>query len=157
MERVLDDYGFEGKYLKWCELPTAANLDIQGDWNWRTVQRALHQKNYHKCIAYRKGWVDEVTAKKRYAFAEDMLRMRPDPADWEDVRYSDECHFGYGPNRKAWIIRKPGTRYCSDCIQREGGQPKEENQKRHHVWAAVGYTSSCLWYSILFQITPTGQ
>ena len=79
-----------------------------------------------------------------------MLRMRPDSADWEDIRFSDECHFGYGPNGKAWIIRKPGTRYCPDCIQREGRQLKEENKKRYYVWAAVGYTSSYLWYSILF-------
>ena len=30
--------------------------------------------------------------------------------DWKKVRFSDEVHFGRGPQRKLRIIRKPGER-----------------------------------------------
>lgn len=42
-------------------------------------------------------------------------------------------HFGYGPQGKLHIIRKPGERYCQDRIQ-ETDQPADK-----HCWAAVGH------------------
>lgn len=49
-----------------------------------------------------------------------MLRRHPDPEDWDRVRFSDEVHFGYGPEGQLHIIRQPGTRYRQDCIQHAG-------------------------------------
>ena len=83
--------------------------------------------------------MNERLAKLRYQFAEDMRRRRPDPEHWEDVLFNDECHFGYGSPKKGWIIRKPGTRYCPDCLQLDGAEPKEKDKARFYVWAAVGY------------------
>lgn len=60
--------------------------------------------------------------------------------DWHRVRFSDEVHFGYGPEGQLRIIRKPGTRKRPDCIQHRPPPPKEEkSRKRIHCWAAVGY------------------
>ena len=41
-------------------------------------------------------------------------------------------------SKKIRVIRKPGERYCPDCIQ-ERHAPKEKDLKRLHAWSAVGY------------------
>ncbi len=46
-----------------------------------------------------------------------MLERYPNPEDWDHVRFSDEVHFGWGPQGKLRVIRKPGQRYCFDCVQ----------------------------------------
>ena len=47
------------------------------------------------------------------------------------------------------IIRRPGERYCPDCIQTD---PKQENtdKKRVHAWGAIGYNfkSPLVFYDI---------
>ncbi len=71
-----------------------------------------------------------------------MLEERPLPKDWEDVYFSDECHFGFGPEGKIWIIRKDGTRFDCENLCLQGPEPDEADKKRHHVWgAAVGFHS----------------
>jgi hypothetical protein len=67
--------------------------------------------NYHKCVACRKGWVNESTAKRRVEWSQVMKERYPDEKDWSSVRFSDEVHFGYEPQGKIHIIRKPGQRY----------------------------------------------
>ena len=49
---------------------------------------------YHKCIACRRGWVNEKTRKDRLEYATVMLQRYPNPQDWYRVRLSDEVHFG---------------------------------------------------------------
>ena len=51
---------------------------------------------------------------------------------------SDEVHVGIGPQGKLMVIRRPGERYCHDCIQ-EAREPDESKKKKLHYWAAVGY------------------
>ena len=41
---------------------------------------------------------------RRIEFSHKMLQLRPNPDDWKDVRFSDEVHFGLGPQRKLQII-----------------------------------------------------
>lgn len=54
--------------------------------------------------------------------------------------FSDEVHFGYGPERQLQIICRPGTRYYYDYIQHQPPFPSEEkDRKRKHYWATVGY------------------
>ena len=66
MEETINKNGFDGHNLSWDKVPNAANLDMSGKtWSWRTVQRALHQKDWHKCIACRKGWVTDRLAELR--------------------------------------------------------------------------------------------
>ena len=66
-----------------------------------------------------------------------MLNNYPEKEDWYRVRFSDEVHFGCSSKGKLPIIRKPGQRYCQDCVQEEH-MPDEKNKKRHNDWAAAG-------------------
>jgi hypothetical protein len=47
------------------------------------------------------------------------------------------------------VIRRPGERYCQDCIQAEPKQ-KDTDQKRIHAWGAIGYgfKSPLVFYDI---------
>ena len=66
-----------------------------------------------------------------------MKERYPDDKDWFSVRFSDEVHYSYGPQGKIRIIRKPGQRYCQDCLQ-ETNESTEKDLKKKHAWAAVG-------------------
>ena len=134
MERILQEEGIEARAMTWEQLGYEVGLECTGE----TVKNAMGSMHYRKCIACKKGWVNERTARDRKAWAEVMKERYPRPEDWHRVRFSDEVHFGYGPQGKLRIIRKPGERYCPDCIQ-EDKEPNEKDKKRHHCWAAVGY------------------
>ena len=76
-------------------------------------------------------------------------------AFWKTVRFSDEVHFGLGPQRKLHIIRRPDERYCYDFIQEkqqpeDKGKKEEEVTKRFHCWAMVGwnYKSNLVFYEV---------
>lgn len=138
MERILEEDGFCARNLTWEQLGYEAGLDVSG----RTIARWMGTMDYHKCIACRKGWCNEKTKKRRKEYAEYWLPRYPNPEDWHHIRFSDECHYGYGPQGKLRIIRKPSQRYCQVCIQE--GDPKQEkvksaDKKRLHTWAAAGY------------------
>jgi len=145
IEEILENEGIEARGLTWEQLGTEVGLDVSG----RTVQRALGTLEYHKCIACRKGWVNKATASKRVEHARIMLERYPDPKDWYEIRFSDEVHFGWGPQGNLLIIRKPGMRYCQDCIQ-EASEPAEKDKKRFHCWAAIGYNfkSDIYFYNV---------
>ena len=104
---------------------------------------------FHKCIACKKGWVNEKTRKRLVEWASVMLAKYPEPENWNRIRFSDEVHFGWGPQDKLNIIRKPGQRYCQDCIQ-ESDEPDEKDKKRHHCWAAAGHNfkSDIYFYNV---------
>ena len=53
-----------------------------------------------------------------------MKERYPRSEDWYCVRFSDEIHFGYGPQGKLCIICKLDEQYCPDCIQED----KEPNK-----------------------------
>ena len=134
MERVLESEGFEVKALTWEQLGYEVGLEVSG----KTIKRHMETTDYHKCIACRKGWVSPRTATRRVEYAAVMLERYPTKQHWEPVRFSDEVHFGYGPQGKLRIIRKPGQRYCMNCIQ-EADSPKDKDLKRQHCWAAYFY------------------
>ena len=66
--------------------------------------------NYHKCLACQRGWQLPASKKNRVQYAELMLACYPHPEDWDRVRFSDEVHFGWGPQHQLQIISKPGER-----------------------------------------------
>ena len=74
----------------------------------RILQAAL---DYEKCLACVKGWLKDVPMERRMEFARVKLKKYPKPEDWSRVRFSDEVHFGYGPEGQLRIIRQPDTRY----------------------------------------------
>jgi hypothetical protein len=115
MEAILENEGIEARCFTWEQLGTEVGLDVCG----RTIKRALETLQYRKCIACKKGWVNRRTAEKRVEHARRMLENYSTPENWHSVRFSDKVHFGWGPQGKLRIIRKPGMRYCPDCIQEE--------------------------------------
>ncbi|KAM3475996.1 hypothetical protein MY8738_007152 [Beauveria namnaoensis] len=88
-------------------------------------------------------------AQRRLAWAEDALALRPEVRHWREVIFSDEKHFGYGSEGRAYIARKPGTRDQPGHLQ-ERKELTEKDQKRLHAWAAVGYDfkSPLIWYEV---------
>jgi hypothetical protein len=145
MERMIEDSNIKGRSMSWDTLAYESGLDVST----RTIRRAMGTLDYHKCIACRKGWVNQETAKRRVEYATLMLDRYPYKKDWHHVRFSDEVHFGVGPQGKLRIIRKPGERYCINCIQHER-KPKEPDKKKIHAWAAVGhhFKSPLMFYNI---------
>ena len=113
MEQVIENEGLYAQVLTWQQLGTEVGIDV----HWRTIQQVMGSKDYRKCVACRKGWVSKKIAQKRLDFAKVMLECCPNPEDWDRVRFSDEVHFGWGPQGKLRIIRKPGQWHCADCIQ----------------------------------------
>lgn len=134
MERILETEGIEARSYIWEQLGFEVGLECSG----RIVQRAMGTMDYHMCIACRRGWVNQKTAKNRMNWASVMLERYPEPKDWYRVRFSDEVHFGYGSQDKLNNIRKPGMCYCQDCIE-EHNEPIKKDKKRYHFWAAVGH------------------
>ena len=78
-----------------------------------------------------------------------MLERYPESKDWHSIRFSDECHFGWGPQREIWVLRRTGERYCLDCLV-EKSEPADKDIKRLDCWAAVGYEfkSDLVWYDV---------
>jgi hypothetical protein len=134
MEAILHDSDIETRSMTWETLGYEAGLDV----SWRKIQRAMGTLDYHKCIACSKAWVNQKLGQKRKYWAETMLQRYPEPDDWKRVRFSDETHFSLGPQGRLMVIRRPGERYCADCIQTNPPQ-KETDKEKVHAWAAVGY------------------
>jgi hypothetical protein len=134
-DRFLQDYGFEARVLTWQQLAFELGFDVHGD----TLRSALGSMNYHKCIACTKGWVSKKLAKSWVHFCETCLALKPKPEDWHDVRFSDEVYCRVGPQGKMRITRKPGERYCADCIQEQLNRDDEGDWETCHIWGAVGY------------------
>ena len=135
--QILENSGIEGKSYTYEMLKDAINIDVSV----KTLKRYLHHLDWFRCKACTKQWVNPLKAKERLKGAEYLLSQKPEEEDWMDVRSTDECHFGWGPQGTGWIFRKPGTRYCSDCIlHQEKKPPKEEKDlKRVHCFGGVGY------------------
>lgn len=134
MEQILEQADVQERAMSWAALGYEAGLDVSG----RTVKRAMGRLDYHKCVVCRRGWVNQKLAQERIQYAKIMLERYPTKEAWRRVRFSDEVHFGIGPQGKLMIIRKPGQRYCKNCIQ-EAKEPGDNDKKKLHAWAAIGY------------------
>ena len=148
MDRILQEAGFEARTMSWAELAYEVGIEgVAPD----TIKRAMGTMDYSKCIACRKGWYSKKAAQNRVDFSRAQLNLRPQPTDWRPVRFSDEVHFALGPQGKVHVIRKPGERYCNDCIQYKNEPTGEEKElNKIHAWAAAGYDfkSDLTFYSI---------
>ena len=121
--------GFEWRVLNWQQLATAAGISrVSID----TICQHMQDLDYHSCIACNKSWISPCMKEQQIEFSHNMLQLRPKPANWKNVRFSDEVHFGLGPQRRLRIIQQPGERYCANCIQ-EQDQPDEKNVCQIHT------------------------
>jgi hypothetical protein len=138
MERIIEESDVQGRAMSWETLAYEAGVE---DVSSRTIQRTMGRLDYHKCITCRKAWVSRHIARERVEYLKLMLSRYPDKKDWEIVRVSDEVHFSLGPQGRLMIIRKPGERYCVNCIQ-EIDEPSKKDvieKRRAHAWGAIGY------------------
>ena len=78
-------------------------------------------------------------ASSRVNSSNESLRIRPEPEDWYNVRFSDEHHEGFGPVHRQLIARNPGKarRFRSGNVQHRL-EPAEKDKNQIQVWAAVG-------------------
>ena len=145
VEELICNYGHTGRRLNWEELAHKANLDCSG----QTLQRYMRSRNYRRYIACRATWVSPEHAIKRLDFATEMLQKYSYQYHWRRVRFSDKVHFGYGPEGKVYVTRKPRERYCMNCTQIKETS-EEKNKERGHAWAVVGHTfkSDLIWYNL---------
>lgn len=145
IESFIESNGFDGRTIPYAAIPAAAGLDL--DVSAKTVRRALGSLNFRFFVACQKKWISPQHKERRMEYARTMLERYPDKEDWRHVRFSDECHFGWGSEGKCYVLRRPWERRCSDCVV-ESRDPAEKDIKRVHCWAAVGYDfkSPMVWY-----------
>lgn len=111
--------------MTWSQLAEELDLGVSG----KTIKRHMGSMDSHKCIACSKGWMSQKLAQKRKEWATIMLDKYPKPEDWHRVRFSNELHWSIGAEEKIQIIRKPGERYCSDCIQHTLDRTAEKSHR----------------------------
>lgn len=150
MQEIIENEGIQARAMTWHQLTVRVGLIGCNHVHFDTVRRTMQDLEYHKCLACTRSWLAPNLRMKRRTFANMRLGWKLE--DWQRVRFSDEVHFGRGPQRQLMIIRRPGERYCFDCIQEER-QPTTEidrKQKRYHAWAMVGwnYKSDLIFYEV---------
>ena len=148
MQEIIENGGIQARAKTWHELAAEVGLIGANHVHWHTVRRAMQDLEYHKCLACTRTWLSPNIRAKRRTFAREM-KCTYTLEDCKLVRFSDEVHFGQGPQRQLPIIRRPGERYCFDCMQ-EGKETPESVQKRYHCWAKVGwnYKSDLYFYEV---------
>jgi len=147
LEALIASEGQDARVLQWKDLPAAAGLDLNV--SSETVRRRMREISFRRCLACQKSYVPPNLAARRLEYATTMLQRYPRPEDWHHVRFSDEVHFGFGPEGKTYIIRRPWERSCPECVV-EKREPPAKDIKRVHAWAAVGYEfkSPLVWYEV---------
>ena len=140
VKQTLDQHP-DVKFLNWNEIASASSLgDLMGPYEYMTLRNRYCEKyKSKKYIAIQKDELPQKIADRRVAFAKKMLQERPNPEDWEDVIFTDESHFSWGPEGKLRVLREQGTRYNPEHIYHRCRKPQKEDIKRFHVWAGVGY------------------
>lgn len=150
IEDLLDDADFWSLTMSYEAIITELDLECSVS----TLRREIHHLNWWKCIACEKSWVHPDDRDRRVDWATVMKQKYPLKKDWYHVRFSDEVHFGIGPQGKVLIFRKPGMRYCSRCIQEknEAVIPEIAASRRCHAWGSIGhkFKSNLEWYDIPF-------
>ncbi|KAI1183784.1 hypothetical protein F5B17DRAFT_111139 [Nemania serpens] len=108
IDQFLRNEGWEARTLPWIALPNAAGVDLPTSPSAKTIRTALSTRGWSKCTACTKFWVNNDTADVRDRFAREQLRQLG----------LDSENYRHGPEGKVQkIIRQPGERYCTDCIQ----------------------------------------
>ncbi len=89
-----DNLGLEAKALPWEAVTAEVEIEVTRQTICKTMNVAL---GYGKCLAYVKGHQSEHAKAKRMEWALFMLAKYPLKEDWQHIRFSNEIHFGYGP------------------------------------------------------------
>lgn len=133
MEQVLETESMKGRTLTWKQMGTEAGVEGCT----RTIKNAIGSMDYYQCVACQRGWQSPASAKNRVEYATMMLLKYREPEDWDRIRFSGEVEFGYSPQHQLRMMRKPGQRYCLDCIQ-YCDSPDIKDEKVLQGWTAIG-------------------
>ncbi len=143
-----DNLGLEARALQLETLAAEVEAEVTGQKICKTMNVAL---GYGKRLVCMKRHQSEYAKAKRMEWVSFMLAKYPLKKDWRHIQFSDEIHFGYGPEDQLQIIHKPGTRYRHDNLQHRPPPPKEDkNCLPKHCWVAVGYNfkSDMIFYDV---------
>jgi hypothetical protein len=153
MVEIAETGGFETRAFSHAQILAAADPDIQCcD---RTIQRSLPD-DYRKHPAALRKYVQPDLQQTRVQWC--MGAQSWSNTRIKRTRWSDEVHFGLGPQKQLQIFRWPGetARLAPDAIQDriEPITKKDREGKRIHVWAAAGYNFKS---EIVFYDVPTND
>lgn len=156
IEKLLWSEGFEARRLTYSQLLPAAGIDKEV--HPQTIQRALGTRHWRKCIACPRAFVSRHHAEQRVEFARKSLEKRPAKEDYRDIVYSDEYHASCGDDRQVRILRKPGERYCPDCLyEQPSPKLKQEERFNAHFWGAIGYNFKSDLYDYRISTNNNGK
>lgn len=135
IEQLISEHGWDSRTMTWDQLAQQCHIEnLKGS----TLRQHMKQWNWSRCIACKRGWVNEYTAKQRVEYAKAMLQRYPNPEDWKHVRFSDESHFVHASQGRVDVVRTAGERYCANCSHQDN-EPADNDSKRYHCWTAVGF------------------
>ena len=93
------------------------DFEVSGHTLQGTMRDAL---TYSKHLSALKEHLPEPLRQKREKWAGDMYAKYPKPEDWENIRFSDEVHAGYGPT---YGSRAKGGQLCDIAGITSGTSP----------------------------------
>ncbi|KAH8763803.1 hypothetical protein F5883DRAFT_422638, partial [Diaporthe sp. PMI_573] len=112
LERFIESEGFDSRTTPWAAMPAAAGLNLDPSPSGLTIQRALKSRDFRFCVACQKRWISSKLEDIREEYCRQMLEKYPLPEDWHHIRFTDETHFGYGPQGRIYVCRRPWERTC---------------------------------------------
>ncbi|KAG5777061.1 hypothetical protein H9Q73_009252 [Fusarium xylarioides] len=122
LEKLYDKEGFEAKRLSWTNAAIEAGIETEVSTD--TVRTAAASRGLYKRIARQIQYKSDADCQAREAWARKELAKRPEPEDWHNVIFTDECHWGFGDEARQYIERKP---------------PTDKDLKRVHGWGGIGW------------------
>lgn len=94
LEALYTDKGFKAKRLPWATAAIEARINT--DATNQTIQRAAETRELFKRLAKEVNYKDNQEIQRRLQWATEALEERLNPEDWDNVIFSDKCHFSLG-------------------------------------------------------------
>ena len=132
VELFLDNNAWDGHAINWAELVDQFGFNFIP----QTLKEHMAKRSIYTFFPCAKPWINEKPARNWLSWAKEMFSKYPSTQDWRSVRFSDEVHFGWGPQGKQLIIRRRGKmqRGHPYCIQRLETREKGSNIPKVHFW-----------------------
>ncbi|KAG5743804.1 hypothetical protein H9Q72_014515 [Fusarium xylarioides] len=102
LEKLYDEEGFEAKRLSWTNAAIEAGIEMEVSTD--TVRTAAASRGLYKRIARQIQYKSDADCQAREAWARKELAKRPEPEDWHNVIFTDECHWGFGDEARQYIV-----------------------------------------------------
>ena len=92
----------EHRKIPWADLPFILPPPLN-QFRETALSSALRDLGYERTVCPRKIRLTEAHKRARIAFAQEHLRLRPTPEDWDSVIWTDETWATGNPTWKQWI------------------------------------------------------